>query len=344
MKYQINKKIVFISVVIVLIIGISYIFSKYVPQVPKDTAATPEDVVESNTKTFSNKIISFTYPDELEMPDSGMSEPLKQAFFYTQEDLAQSGEKDPVVWVDCKNPIKDIDLHINKVVSNTFTRIEGNDGMNFVLEKLELDNDQDHETLNYSRIVFNLSDSNYSCAIHIAPKRPTSLVNVTDHIFKSITSDIATEPYPQRVITKPEWGISFTKPKGWNIVEGADNEIVLYKMYGEEGGDVITINYRPHLEYLTDTDAKFGHVTYFWGIEEKKWMLSKSSEYDSSTITSPAVTEEFTLDGLPIFPGKGRWMTKIIPLDHYTFLELNITGSGYTDPLRLFVQGIRKLP
>ncbi len=318
-------------------------FSKYVPQVSTNTGISPEEMTKSHLKTFSNGIISFTYPDELQMPDSRMPEPLTQAFFYTKEDLAQSGEKEPVVWVDCKNPIKDIDLHINKAVSNTSTRIEGNDGMNFVLEKLELSNDQDHETLNYSRIVFNRFDSNYSCAIHIAPRRSASLVNVADHIFNSLTSDIAAEPYPQTVIAKPEWGISFTKPKGWNMVESADNEIVLYKMYGEEGGDAITIKYRPHFEDLTNTDAKFGYVTYFWGIEEKQWMMSESSEYDFNTITSPAITEEFTLDGLPIFPGKGRWMTKIIPFDQHTFLELNITGSGYTDPLRLFAQGVRKL-
>lgn len=143
--------------------------------------------------------------------------------------------------------------------------------------------------------------------------------------------------------TRTDFGISFIAPgsdwKGQGDIGGGE---IGFKQTST--GDTITMQYISG-NSITDTDAKFGPVTYYFDARTQQWMRSSPDESGNQpglivTIASPIA---YTGSGLAIFRGTGRWLTYIIPLSHTTFLKLNISGSGNTEPLRSLVQTIKKI-
>jgi hypothetical protein len=60
------------------------------------------------------------------------------------------------------------------------------------------------------------------------------------------------------------------------------------------------------------------------------------------TMTTEAVPLFYVGGDIPVFKATGRWLTYVIPLSHTIFLEFNITGGGYTQPLTDLVKTIIK--
>lgn len=144
-------------------------------------------------------------------------------------------------------------------------------------------------------------------------------------------------------IIKKDWKISFIKPSGWMKID-ADNKIVLkYVGVQNEIGDTMTIQYVSG-DKITDTSGKFGPVTYYFDTSTSKWMRSSPDERtgDATEIVVPAVPI-LTINGLLVFSGTSSWLTYIIPLSHTTFLKLNISGSGNTQPLTDLLRTIKKI-
>jgi hypothetical protein len=141
------------------------------------------------------------------------------------------------------------------------------------------------------------------------------------------------------IITKNDWGVSFTKTSDWDIVTNTSSEVSLKQNAGQWVEDIIKINYVSG-QSITDTDAKFGNITYYYNGSSNQWMKTTN---ENGAVTSIATTSSYTVDGFPVFPGTGRWKTYIIPTSHTTFIKLNIGGSGYSQPLTDLVQTIKKI-
>ncbi len=141
-------------------------------------------------------------------------------------------------------------------------------------------------------------------------------------------------------INKSEWGISFTKPTGWKLATNTTNNITLQEPVSD--GDRIKIDYTTG-DRITDNDAKFGPITYYFDTTSQSWMVIKPDEQNGGTFPPTVATPEmYTNSGLPVFRGTGRWATYIIPLSHSTFLKLNIGGSGNSKPLKALAETIKK--
>ena len=147
------------------------------------------------------------------------------------------------------------------------------------------------------------------------------------------------------VITQPSWGISLVNPSGWKAVIN-DHEVALTETTGQ-WADVMTVDYISGSQ-ITDVDAKYGTVTYFYDASSKSWMkIGQVGDADTAIGTSahpvPATVLSKTADGLLVLPGTGTWLTYIVPLSSNKFLKLNIGGSGQTQPLKDLLATIKKI-
>jgi hypothetical protein len=170
---------------------------------------------------------------------------------------------------------------------------------------------------------------------------------------------------PENKITRNDWGVSFLRGNDWDVTTNSEKDgVVLTKMSGEDRGDRITISHFS-TSTITDTDSKFGSVTYFYDKSAEVWMKAGHlSEMTGQNIPSaPAVSEDgpeagglYSLDGFPIFLGTSRWRTYIIPLSNSlivklsddktavnSILKLNITGSGSAAALDDLVRTVKKV-
>lgn len=171
------------------------------------------------------------------------------------------------------------------------------------------------------------------------PKEDINIIPVTDNLKSDdqiITKSDSTKSQliDENTVTKKEWGISFVKTSEWKIIN-ITNKILLKPGPDQGDGDEITIEYFTG-DRITDSDAKFGEITYFYDNTKKEWMRTDTMEGEGiSPNTSPInATIAFKTDsGLPVFNGVGRWKTYIIPLSTNTFVKLNILGSGDTQAL-----------
>jgi hypothetical protein len=153
-----------------------------------------------------------------------------------------------------------------------------------------------------------------------------------------------------------DWGISFIKPSGWDVTattsvaqpftrgpEVQIEQMQLTQVSGENKGDIITIQYIQGSK-ITDSDAKFGDISYWSDKTNGKWMVEGIS--DLNAMDGPTSTREaspqFTVGKIPVFLGRSRWLTYIMPLNQFLFLKLNITGSGATQPLTDLVKSIKE--
>ena len=146
---------------------------------------------------------------------------------------------------------------------------------------------------------------------------------------------------PTNKVVKTDWGISFIGPTGWEKSFNT-NQITLLQE-GVSAGDGITIDYISGNK-ITDTDAKFGNVTYYYSDSSQAWIVESPDEQNGGTLPPTTATPALhTTSGLPVFLGTHRWATYIIPLSHTTFLKLNIGGGGNTQPLTELVKTIQKI-
>lgn len=148
------------------------------------------------------------------------------------------------------------------------------------------------------------------------------------------------------VISQSDWRIAFTKPTGWDIsTQTLSNKIVLSDTEGEGKGDAILVEYVMG-DTISDSDAKFGNITYYYEKSTKRWLETDNAQTSAANqMSAPTLarTVAYTADKLPVYPGTKRWLTYIIPLSTNTFLKLNITGSGATAPLQDLVKTIHKI-
>ncbi|MBX4198462.1 hypothetical protein KW782_03960 [Candidatus Parcubacteria bacterium] len=126
-------------------------------------------------------------------------------------------------------------------------------------------------------------------------------------------------------------GFSLYYPKAWEML--ASGKKIVFQNVGP-GKDRIIIT-KVSGGSVTDTDSKFGNVTYRYDSSTKKWMKNSGTEAKTE-----AMPNFGTASNLPVFSGTGRWKTNIIALSSNTFLVINITGSGYTDALDPFTKTV----
>jgi hypothetical protein len=131
--------------------------------------------------------------------------------------------------------------------------------------------------------------------------------------------------------TDEEFGFSFYYPRSFKISsshEFFEGDIFLTNVGAYNDVIIIIKKLGPRVE---DFDAKFGKVAYFFDESKNQWMEEEYTEFGMSI--SPIKPSSYTISGLPIFPGKGRWETNIVALSTNKFLIINISGSGWTEIL-----------
>jgi len=153
------------------------------------------------------------------------------------------------------------------------------------------------------------------------------------------------------LVSRSDWGISFVKTSDWNVTASSGTQMELTQVNGENKGDRMTIQFisSGSGSQITDSDAKFGDVTYRYEQTNGKWMVTGITDMnamDGPTSTRQAVPQ-FMLHGidgrqLPVFQGRSRWLTYIVPLNPFLFLKFNITGSGATQPLTDLVKSMKE--
>ena len=170
-----------------------------------------------------------------------------------------------------------------------------------------------------------------------------------EKVFGRVVDSLAYGPVlDSNVIVKNAWGVSFSKSQDWEVTSNSDKEVILRQSSGEWVGDIINISYISAPE-ITSVDSKFGSVTYYFDEKRNQWMVIDQREGKPSTNNgdpspSPVSLDHVLLvDNLPVFSGSERWMTFIVPLSHTTFLKLNITGSGQTQPLQDLLKTVKKI-
>jgi hypothetical protein len=150
------------------------------------------------------------------------------------------------------------------------------------------------------------------------------------------------KPADPNLVTKSDWGVSLTKASGWALTSNTSGKVLLTEV--SQPGDEISVDYVSGTT-ITDTDSKFGSITYLYDSTKQMWMETDNEEGEGvSPHPTPvqAIAVMYTADGLPVFKGTARWETFIVPLSHTTFLRLNIGGSGYSQPLNDLVKTIKK--
>jgi len=149
------------------------------------------------------------------------------------------------------------------------------------------------------------------------------------------------------IIKQTGCGVSFSKTSDWSVISNTSNETALDILPNDHTG-FSGIDIKCVLgNSITDTDAKFGNITYFYDTNKKAWMETDNEEGEGITSHSiPVVaTPLFTVNGLPVFRGTGRWLTYIIPISQSSILYLNEgdTEGGSTQSLTNLVKTLKKL-
>ena len=146
------------------------------------------------------------------------------------------------------------------------------------------------------------------------------------------------QPTDPNVVIKTDWGVSFKKASNWSVTSDSGNTMKL-----ESGGDVITIQYITG-NTITDTDAKFGNITYYYDATQHAWMVINPDEANGGSLSPVPVSPlSYNANRLLVLKGTGRWKTDIIPLSQTTFLKINISGGGLIPPLDDLAATVQKI-
>lgn len=140
-------------------------------------------------------------------------------------------------------------------------------------------------------------------------------------------------------------GVSFSKTSDWGVISNTNNEIKLDITTNDHAG-FSGIDIKCVLgNSITDNDAKFGSITYYYDSSNKKWMVSKPDEQNGGMLPAVVAVPEFTVNGLPVFRGTGRWLTYIVPISPTSIVSLKEGDSegGYTQTLTNLVNTLEKI-
>ena len=178
---------------------------------------------------------------------------------------------------------------------------------------------------------------NYSIFIETPGIDAQKQLYLNDYSDNSFTIKSAVDT---NIITKKDWGVVFNKTADWEVSTNTNDRVWLQQLIPD--GDTMIIDYITG-NSITDTDAKFADITYYYDSNSQKWMVNKPNERDGGTLPAVEAITVLTANDLLVFPGTGRWQTAIIPLSHTTFLKINIKGGGFTQPLDDLIKTIKKI-
>lgn len=176
--------------------------------------------------------------------------------------------------------------------------------------------------------------------------------------FQSVAADVAASNGWQK-FSNHGFEYSFYYPDTWKVLALSDTVIIsnFGPFKNEDHPDTLVIK-QVDGKKITDSDAKFGTISYYYDDNSRQWMKVSDGEggesYDAqgnpyyvegSTAPQPAKPVFKTISGLPVFSGTGRWGTVIIPLTHERFLLLNMdgTGSGFSQVLYPLAAAVTEL-
>jgi hypothetical protein len=132
----------------------------------------------------------------------------------------------------------------------------------------------------------------------------------------------------------PALGFSFTYPAEWRL-DSSSGDIKLTNL-GPDGDDFIIIHRSIGPSY-TSSDSKFGDTTLRYDSASATWMITQPNENEDEVET--VATPDFTTDtGLPVFGSLKRWASELVALSSDKIVEVNVSGSGWTDGLHPFVK------
>ncbi len=96
---------------------------------------------------------------------------------------------------------------------------------------------------------------------------------------------------------------------------------------------------------ITDNDAKYGSITYYYDSSSQKWMVNKPDEQNGGTLPAVVAVPEFNVNGLPVFRGTGRWLTYIVPISPTSIISLKEGDSegGLTQSLTNLVKTLKRI-
>lgn len=149
--------------------------------------------------------------------------------------------------------------------------------------------------------------------------------------------------------TDSQFGFSFYYPKSWQL--SFPNGYIYLDNVGPDQNNMTPKYDKDHItitkysgQKYTGYDSKNGSISYFYDNEKKQWMqdtsLAEYIENETPDGISVATAEAYTVSGLPIFYGTGRWATIIVPLAADKLLVANIGGTGWTNALYPLVETI----
>ncbi len=156
------------------------------------------------------------------------------------------------------------------------------------------------------------------------------------------------KPIDDNLLKLTSCGVSLSKTSNWSVISNTSNEIVLDILSTDHIVGTSGINIKCVLSNtITDTDAKFGNITYFYDTGKKAWMEIDDKEGEGITPNNTPVLAVplFTVNGLPVFRGTGRWLTYIVPISPSSILYLKEgdTEGGQTQSLTNLVKTLKKL-
>ena len=156
----------------------------------------------------------------------------------------------------------------------------------------------------------------------------------------------AAKPVDDNEIRFANCGVSISKTSDWSVISNTSNETVLDIPSTDHIIGTSGINIKCVLgNSITDTDAKFGNITYYYDSITQKWMVNAPDERDGGTLPAVVATPLFTVNGWPVFRGTSRWLSYIIPISPSSILYFHEgdTEGGYTQTLTNLVKTLKKL-
>jgi hypothetical protein len=179
----------------------------------------------------------------------------------------------------------------------------------------------------------------------IIPQNTNTTTTQTNSTATNSSSTVNSGTIANNVIKLTTCGVSFSKTSDWDVISNTSNEIKL---------DIIT---NDHTEFsgidikcvlgnsITDNDAKYGSITYYYDSSSQKWMVNKPDEQNGGTLPAVVAVPEFNVNGLPVFRGTGRWLTYIVPISPTSIISLKEGDSegGLTQSLTNLVKTLKRI-
>lgn len=167
----------------------------------------------------------------------------------------------------------------------------------------------------------------------------------SDNSFTINSSKNSVSAIDNNLIKLTSCGVSVSKTSNWSVMSSTTNEIILdIPSADQTGGNGINIKCVLG-NSITDTDAKFGNITYYYDSSTQKWMVNKPDETNGGTMMAVEATPLFNVNGWPVFRGTRRWLSYIVPISPSSILYLREgdTEGGYTQTLTNLVKTLKRL-